>query len=69
MVEDPDPWLGLFAEAGCEAVIVHQEACRHLHRTLARTRSFGIRSGVALNPATPLSPSATCSTRWTCCWS
>jgi ribulose-phosphate 3-epimerase len=54
MVEDPDPWLEPFAEAGCEAVLVHQEACRHLHRTLARTRSFGIRSGVALNPATPL---------------
>jgi ribulose-phosphate 3-epimerase len=54
MVEDPDPWLEPFAEAGCEAVLVHQEACRHLHRTLTRTRSFGIRSGVALNPATPL---------------
>ena len=55
MVEDPDPWLEPFAEAGCEAVLVHQEACRHLHRTLARTRSLGVRSGVALNPATPLS--------------
>jgi ribulose-phosphate 3-epimerase len=54
MVEDPDPWLEPFAEAGCEAVLVHQEACRHLHRTLTRTRSLGIRSGVALNPATPL---------------
>jgi ribulose-phosphate 3-epimerase len=54
MVEDPDPWLEPFAEAGCEAVLVHQEACRHLHRTLARTRSLGVRSGVALNPATPL---------------
>jgi ribulose-phosphate 3-epimerase len=54
MVEDPDPWLQPFAEAGCEAVLVHQEACRHLHRTLARTRSLGVRSGVALNPATPL---------------
>jgi ribulose-phosphate 3-epimerase len=54
MVEDPDPWLEPFAQAGCAAVLVHQEACRHLHRTLARTRSLGIRSGVALNPATPL---------------
>lgn len=54
MVEDPDPWLEPFAKAGCEAVLVHQEACRHLHRTLTRTRSLGIRSGVALNPATPL---------------
>ena len=54
MVEDPDPWLEPFAKAGCEAVLVHQEACRHLHRTLSRTRTLGIRSGVALNPATPL---------------
>jgi ribulose-phosphate 3-epimerase len=54
MVEDPDLWLEPFARAGCEAVLVHQEACRHLHRTLTRTRSLGIRSGVALNPATPL---------------
>jgi ribulose-phosphate 3-epimerase len=54
MVEDPDPWLEPFAKAGCEAILVHQEACRHLHRTLARTRSLGVRSGVALNPATPL---------------
>jgi ribulose-phosphate 3-epimerase len=54
MVEDPDPWLEPFARAGCEAVLVHSEACRHLHRTLSRTRSLGIRSGVALNPATPL---------------
>lgn len=54
MVEDPDPWLEPLAKAGCEAVLVHQEACRHLHRTLARTRSLGVRSGVALNPATPL---------------
>jgi ribulose-phosphate 3-epimerase len=54
MVEDPDPWLEPFANAGCEAVLVHLESCRHLHRTLSRTRSLGIRSGVALNPATPL---------------
>lgn len=54
MVEDPDPWLEPFAKAGCEAVLVHSEACPHLHRTLSRTRSLGIRSGVALNPATPL---------------
>ncbi len=54
MVEDPDQWLDAFAKSGCEAVLVHQEACRHLHRTLSRIRSLGTRSGVALNPATPL---------------
>jgi ribulose-phosphate 3-epimerase len=54
MVEDLDPWLQPFADAGCDTVLVHAEACRHLHRTLSRIRELGIRSGVALNPATPL---------------
>jgi ribulose-phosphate 3-epimerase len=54
MVEGPDPWLQPFADAGCDTVLVHAEACRHLHRTLSAIRSLGIRSGVALNPATPL---------------
>jgi ribulose-phosphate 3-epimerase len=54
MVEDPDPWLEPFVAAGCATVIVHAEATRHLHRTLARIRSLGAAAGVALNPATPL---------------
>ncbi|HXF57189.1 MAG TPA: ribulose-phosphate 3-epimerase [Actinomycetota bacterium] len=54
MVEDPDPWVEPFVEAGCATVIVHAEAARHLHRTLARIRSLGAAAGVALNPATPL---------------
>jgi ribulose-phosphate 3-epimerase len=54
MVEDPDQWLQPFAAAGCDTVLVHVEACRHLHRTLSRIRELGVRSGVALNPATPL---------------
>jgi ribulose-phosphate 3-epimerase len=54
MVQDPDPWLQPFAAAGCDTVLVHAEASRHLHRTLSRIRDLGVRSGVALNPATPL---------------
>lgn len=54
MVEDPDPMLPRWVEAGCEIVIVHAEACRHLHRTLSRIRELGARAGVALNPGTPL---------------
>ncbi len=54
MVEDPDPMLPRWVEAGCEIVIVHAEACRHLHRTLSSIRDLGARAGVALNPATPL---------------
>ncbi len=54
MVSDPDPMLGRWVEAGCQLVIVHAEACRHLHRTLSAIRDSGARAGVALNPATPL---------------
>jgi len=55
MVVNPDELLGRYAEAGCELLIVHAEACTHLHRTLARIRDLGVRSGVALNPHTPAS--------------
>jgi ribulose-phosphate 3-epimerase len=54
MVEDPDPMLSRWVEAGCGIVIVHAEATRHLHRTLGRIRELGAKAGVALNPATPL---------------
>ena len=53
MVEDPDPMLPRWVEAGCEIVIVHAEATRHLHRTLSVISDLGVRAGVALNPATP----------------
>ena len=54
MVEDPDPMLPRWVEAGCELVIVHAEATRHLHRTLSAIADLGARAGVALNPATSL---------------
>lgn len=54
MVEDPDPMLSRWVEAGCEIVIVHAEATRHLHRTLSVIADLGARAGVALNPSTPL---------------
>jgi ribulose-phosphate 3-epimerase len=53
MIVNPDELLGRYVDAGCELVIVHAEACTHLHRTLARIRDLGARSGVALNPHTP----------------
>jgi ribulose-phosphate 3-epimerase len=54
MVVDPDRLLHAYVDAGCELVIVHAEACTHLHRTLARIRDLGARSGVAINPHTPV---------------
>lgn len=54
MVERPEAMLDRWVAAGCATIIVHAEACRHLHRTLRAIRELGVRSGVALNPATPL---------------
>jgi ribulose-phosphate 3-epimerase len=54
MVNDPEVLLGRYVEAGCELVIVHAEACTHLHRTLDSIHEAGARAGVALNPSTSL---------------
>ena len=53
MVEEPDDLAARYVEAGCEMLIVHAEACRHLHRTLGHLRELGARPAVALNPSTP----------------
>ena len=54
MIEDPDNYIKEFADAGCDIIVVHQEACTHLHRTIQNIKSHGIKAGVALNPATPI---------------
>lgn len=53
MVVKPDEIAPLYIEAGCETVMVHAEACTHLHRSLNHIRKEGARSGVVLNPHTP----------------
>ena len=53
MIADPDRYLEQFAEAGCDYITVHVEACTHLQRTLSHIRKIGKKAGVALNPATP----------------
>ncbi|MGD1016991.1 MAG: ribulose-phosphate 3-epimerase [Roseiarcus sp.] len=53
MIEPADPYLEAFAEAGCDGITVHVEACKHLDRSLQAIRALGKRAGVALNPATP----------------
>lgn len=55
MIADPDRYLEAFAQAGAGTLSVHVEAAPHLHRTLSRIRQLGMRAGVAINPATPLS--------------
>jgi ribulose-phosphate 3-epimerase len=53
MVDDPDPMLDRYVDAGCGLLIIHAESTRHLHRTLGRVRDLGAEAAVALNPATP----------------
>jgi len=53
MIGEPERHLGRFAEAGADAMIVHWEACPHLHRTLTSIRDLGCRAGAAINPGTP----------------
>lgn len=54
MIENPDQYIPEFAEAGADWISVHQEACRHLNRTLHLIKSHGCHSGVVINPATPV---------------
>jgi ribulose-phosphate 3-epimerase len=54
MVLEPQELMDRYVEAGCDLIIVHAEACTHLHRTLAAIHDLGARTGVALNPHTPI---------------
>lgn len=55
MVEYPEIYIDGLAKAGVDYVTVHQEACTHLDRVLQQIREAGMKCGVALNPATPVS--------------
>ena len=55
MIEQPERYLADFKAAGADMLVVHAEATVHLQRTLAEIRRLGMKSGVALNPSTPLS--------------
>ena len=54
MVENPDDFIQAFAEAGADMMSVHQEVCRHLHRTLQQIIHHGMLPAVVINPATPV---------------
>ena len=54
MIEDPDRYAPIFIQAGADQISVHQEACRHLDRTLRMIREEGALAGVVINPATPV---------------
>jgi ribulose-phosphate 3-epimerase len=54
MIENPDQYIPDFRDAGADWISVHQEACRHLNRTLRLIRDHGALAGVVINPATPV---------------
>ena len=55
MIEKPDQLIPDFISAGADMITVHFEACTHLNRTIQLIKGGGVKAGVALNPATPLS--------------
>lgn len=55
MIDEPVRFIKEFVDAGADIITVHAEACKHLHRTIQVIHSYGIKAGVVLNPATPLS--------------
>jgi ribulose-phosphate 3-epimerase len=54
MIEDAEPYIDAFADAGATSISVHVEAVRHLQRAIAHLRGRGVSPGVALNPSTPI---------------
>jgi len=55
MVNNPDFFIPLFAKAGCSIISIHVEVCPNLHRSIQSIKELGVKAGVAVNPATPLS--------------
>lgn len=54
MIVEPDRYIETFHKLGAAILTVHYEACTHLHRSLQKIKSFGMKAGVALNPHTPI---------------
>lgn len=54
MIEEPSRFIEDFAGAGADIITVHYEADRHIDRTINYIKSFGVKAGVALNPASPV---------------
>lgn len=55
MINNPDLYIPQFAKAGADIISVHVEACTHLHRTIHLIKEQGVKAGVVINPATPVS--------------
>src|SRR3954469_20283718 len=54
MITNPEQYIDVFARAGADVIIVHQEVCPHLNRVIQQIKGSGKQAGVALNPSTPV---------------
>lgn len=54
MIENPDIYIDDFVSAGADLITIHAEAVDHLHRTVQKIKEKGVKAGIALNPATPI---------------
>lgn len=54
MMEKPERYIKNFVDAGADIIVVHVEACPHLHRVIQEIKSYGVKAGVSLNPHTPV---------------
>ncbi len=55
MISNPDDYIKDFKDVGADILTVHVEATVHLHRTVQSIKAMGMKAGVAINPATPVS--------------
>lgn len=55
MIAPVDPFIDGFADAGADIITFHPEAGPHIHRTIQSIKARGLKAGISLNPATPVS--------------
>lgn len=54
MIENPDHYINDFADSGADIITVHEEVCKHLHRSIQNIKECGVKAAVSINPATPV---------------
>jgi ribulose-phosphate 3-epimerase len=54
MIDDPERYIPVFIDAGCDIITVHAEAAHHLNKTVHTIKEYGAKAGVSLNPSTTL---------------
>ena len=64
MIIEPDRYISQFKASGADSLIVHIEACTHLHRTIQAIKKEGMRAGVAVNPHTAVNQCASTPCGW-----